>query len=337
MVRRPTVAGRCPADAATAQAVVCTGLTKDYGAGHGVFDLELTVHRGETFGFIGPNGAGKTTTIRLLMDLIRADRGTATLFGLDSRRDSVEIKRRVGFLPGELVQFPGVSAAYVIGLLAGLRGGVDPDRITTLADRLDLDLGRRYDQLSHGNKQKVGLIQAFMHRPELVVLDEPTLGLDPLIQREFRELVAESVRDGATVFLSSHVLSEVELICDRIGLIRAGRLDRVGSLNELRQLRIHRVEAVIDGTVDPAALARVPGVSDPTVTDHHVTCAVQGRVAPLLHLLSTADVLELDSHELSLEEVFLGEFDQQPDHADVDRRHVDQPAADQDPAPAPGR
>ncbi len=331
MVRRPVVARECPAGAA-AEAVVCAGLTKDYGSGRGVFDLELTVHRGETFGFIGPNGAGKTTTIRLLMDLIRPDRGTATVFGLDSRRDSLEIRRRVGFLPGELVQFPGVSAGYVIGLLAGLRGGVDPDRITALADRLDLDLGRRYEQLSHGNKQKAGLIQAFMHRPQLVVLDEPTLGLDPLIQREFRELVAESVRGGATVFLSSHVLSEVELICDRIGLIRAGRLDRVGSLNQLRELRIHRVEAVVSGPVDVAALARLPGVSDPRVTDHHVTCAVQGRIAPLLQLLSTADVLELDSHELSLEEVFLGEFDKQPD-----RRHVARPAPAQDAAPAAGR
>jgi ABC-type multidrug transport system ATPase subunit len=291
-------------------AIRCAGLTKDYGGGHGVFDLDLSVRRGEVFGFIGPNGAGKTTTIRLLMDLIRPDRGTATLLGLDSRRDSVAVKRRVGYLPGELVSFPGVSAAYVIGLLAGLRGGVDPARITALAQRFDLDLGRRYETLSHGNKQKVGLIQAFMHHPDLVILDEPTLGLDPLIQREFRHLIQETAAAGATVFLSSHVLSEVEAVCDRIGLIRAGHLDRVGSLNELRALRIHRVEARFTGRLSTVDIDRVPGVSESRIDDHLLTCAVHGDIAPLLHLLSDAHVVELDSHEMSLEEVFLGELDQ---------------------------
>jgi ABC-2 type transport system ATP-binding protein len=301
-IARPELANR------TTAAITCSGLTKDYGNGHGVFDLDLDVAQGETFGFIGPNGAGKTTTIRLLMDLIRPDRGTATLLGLDSRRESLAIKRRVGYLPGELVQFPGVTAGYVIGLLAGVRGGVDPARITALAERFNLDLGRRYESLSHGNKQKVGLIQAFMHKPELIILDEPTLGLDPLIQREFRHVIAESVADGATVFLSSHVLSEVELICDRIGLIRDGRLERVGSLNQLRTLRIHRIEAVFTGRLKADDLAVVPGVTDPAVDDHHLTCAVRGTVAPLLRVLDGAGVVELDSHELSLEEVFLGEF-----------------------------
>ncbi len=294
----------------TMSAITCSGLTKDYGHRHGVFDLDLSVARGETFGFIGPNGAGKTTTIRLLMDLIRPDSGWATVLGLDSRRDSLEIKRRVGYLPGELVQFPGVTAGYIVGLLAGVRGDVDPDRIAGLAERLELDLGRKYETLSHGNKQKVALVQAFMHRPDLVILDEPTLGLDPLIQREFREMVRESAADGATVFLSSHVLSEVEAICDRIALVRDGRVRRVGSLNELRTLRVHRVEAVFTGRLSAADLALVPGVSDTRVDDHHLRCAVRGTVAPLLTTLSAAGVVELDSHELSLEEVFLGEFDQ---------------------------
>jgi ABC-2 type transport system ATP-binding protein len=290
-------------------AIVCRGLTKDFGGGRGLFDLDLVVDRGETFGFVGPNGAGKTTTIRLLMDLIRADAGSASLFGLDSQRDSIAIKRRVGYLPGELVQFPGVRASYAVGLLAGLRGGVDAARISALADRLDVDLSRRYETLSHGNKQKIAIIQAFMHRPDLLILDEPTLGLDPLIQREFRDLVSEAVAEGATVFLSSHVLSEVELICDRIGLVRDGRLHRVGSLNDLRAMRIHRVEALFNGRLEPADVARLPGVSDARVKDHLLTCAVQGSIAPLLDVLSTADVAELDSRELSLEEVFLGEFD----------------------------
>lgn len=293
-------------------AIITAGLTKDYGRGQGVFDLDLSVAPGEIFGFIGPNGAGKTTTIRLLMDLIRADRGTATLLGLDSRRDSLAIKRQVGYLPGELVQFPAVTAGYVIGLLAGVRGGVDPRRIDELAERLQLELGRKYEDLSHGNKQKVGLIQAFMHKPRLVILDEPTLGLDPLIQREFRQLVAEATAGGATVFLSSHVLPEVELICDRIGVIREGRLDRVGSLNDLRALRIHQIEARFTGRLSAAEVRALPGVSDARVDDHVLTCGVHGDIGPLMGVLTAAGVVELDSHELSLEEVFLGEFGRAP-------------------------
>lgn len=296
-----------------APAISCRGLTKDYGAGHGLFDLDLEVRRGETFGFIGPNGAGKSTTIRLLMDLIRPDRGSASILGLDARADSVAVKRHVGYLPGELMQFPRVTAGYVIGLLAGLRGGVDQRRIDELAQRFSLDLGRKFETLSHGNKQKVGLIQAFMHEPELLILDEPTLGLDPLMQREFRQLVKESVARGGTVFLSSHVLSEVELVCDRIGLVRDGRLLRAGSLDELRTARIHRIEAVVNGSVDPAQLAAIDGVSELQVEDRLVTCSVRGSVGPLIDALAAGEVVELDSHEKSLEEVFFGEFEPEPE------------------------
>lgn len=289
-------------------AVECVGLTKDYGRGSGVFDLTFEVRRGEIFGFIGPNGAGKTTAIRLLMDFIRPDRGYARLLGRDARKDGVELKRSIGYLPGELMHWPRVSAAYVVGLLAGLRGGVDEDRISSLAQRLQLDLGRRYETMSHGNKQKVGLLQAFMHRPELLILDEPTLGLDPLMQREFRDLLSEAVSDGATVLLSSHVLAEMELVCDRIGLVHNGRLRKVGSLDELRATRIHRVEAVFTGELDPGKLTRLPGVSGPVIAGDRLTCSVQGSVAPLLNVLATADVVELDSHEMSLEEVFVHEI-----------------------------
>ena len=228
-------------------AISCRGLTKDYGGGHGLFDLDLDVRRGEVFGFIGANGAGKTTTMRLIMDLIRPDRGTVSVLGLDSRRDSVEVKRRVGYLTGELPQYPGVKAGRVVGLLAGLRGGVDPARIAALSERLQLDLSRRFSDLSHGNKQKVGIVAAFMHEPELLILDEPTLGLDPLMQREVRGLISEAVGSGATCLISSHVLAEIELACDRIGLIRDGHLLRVGTLAELRSMRVHRVEAILPG------------------------------------------------------------------------------------------
>ncbi len=293
-------------------AIVCSGLTKDYGQGHGLFDLDLEVLRGEVFGFIGPNGAGKTTTIRLLMDLIRPDRGTARLLGLDSQRDSLALKRRIGFLPGELPRFPGARASHVIALLSGLRGGVDPGQITKLADRLELDLGRKYETLSHGNKQKVGLVQAFMHNPELLIFDEPTLGLDPLMQREFWRLVRESVEAGSTVMLSSHVLAEVERGCDRMGLIRNGHVLRVGSLEELRTTRVHRVEAIVQGSRDAAELARLPGVSEAQVDRNHVSCDVHGPIGPLLEWLASDGVIELDSHELSLEEVFLSEFEPTP-------------------------
>ncbi|HET7465298.1 MAG TPA: ABC transporter ATP-binding protein [Candidatus Dormibacteraeota bacterium] len=291
-------------------AIRTVGLTKDYGDGHGVFDLDLQVHAGEVFGFIGPNGAGKTTTIRLLMDLVRADRGIATIYGLDSRRDSVAVKRITGYLPGELPSFAGFTGGQLLELFANLRGGVALERMQTLADRFQLDLSRRYRDYSHGNKQKLLLVQAFMHGPRLVVLDEPTLGLDPVMQREFRQLIRETASTGATVFLSSHVLSEVEKACDRIAIIAQGRLRRVGTMSELRQLSVHNVEATIDSSLEPSRLVAIPGVSDVQVENHHVRCRVRGRVAPLLEVLNAAGVVEIDSQEMSLEELFLEQYSQ---------------------------
>lgn len=285
-----------------------SGLTKDFGGGHGIFDLELEVAQGEVFGFIGPNGAGKSTTIRLLMDLIRPSRGTATILGLDSRGDSLAVKRLTGYVPGELAEYPGYTGARVVELLANLRGGVDPRRVEQLAERLQLDLRRRYREYSHGNKQKVALVQAFMHRPRLLVLDEPTLGLDPLIQQEFRVLVEEAREGGATVFLSSHVLSEVQEICDRMGIVADGRLRTVGTLGQLREFHIHRVDALLERDVAPDAVAGIPGVSDVSVSDHHLRCRMQGTFGPLLEALRPAGVLELDSEEMSLEEVFLAHY-----------------------------
>jgi ABC-2 type transport system ATP-binding protein len=300
----------------TAPAIRCSGLIKDYGRGRGVFDLDLTVQRGEVFGFIGPNGAGKTTTIRLLMDLIRPDRGSASVFEFDCQVDSLAVKRLVGYLPGEMPTFPGVTAGYVIGLIAGLRGSVDAGRVAALAETLDLDLSDRYEDLSHGNRQKVGLLQAFMHQPKLLILDEPTLGLDPLMQRRFHKLVEESVAAGATVFLSSHVLSEVEQICDRIALIRGGRLVRVGTLEELRGMRVHQISAVFKGALLAADLGALPGVGDVRIEDHHLTCSVRGPVSPLLQALVGAQVVEVDSRELSLEEVFISEYEMAVSGAD---------------------
>ena len=301
-----------PRHAPTDTAIACHGLTKDYGEGHGLFGLDLDVRRGEIFGFIGPNGAGKTTLIRLLMSLIRPTRGSASILGLDCRRDSLEIKRHVGYLPGELPEYPGVRAGYVVSFLAGLRGGIDPHRIRDLAGRLELDLGRKYADLSHGNKQKVGLVQAFMHDPDVLILDEPTLGLDPLIQREFWRLIDEASGRGATVLLSSHVLAEVEAGCHRMGLVRAGHLVRAGSLDELREVRSHRLQVVLGEAVRPDDLSTVPGLSEISIDGARVECTVRGPVGPLLDRLVPLSVIELDSRELSLEEVFLREFERTP-------------------------
>ena len=208
-------------------------LTKDYGMGRGLFELDLQVEPGEIFGFLGPNGAGKTTTIRLLMGLIRPTAGSAFVFGLDCTRDAVAVKRKVGYLPGDVPDFGSLRGGEVVAYLGGMRGGVDRDRVRTLARRFNLDLGRRFREYSTGNKQKLGIVLAFMHRPELLILDEPTAGLDPLHRQEFYRLLRESRIDGATVFLSSHVLSEVEQVCDRVAIVRAGRLAHAGRVDEL--------------------------------------------------------------------------------------------------------
>jgi ABC-2 type transport system ATP-binding protein len=216
-------------------AIRTSKLSKDYGAGRGLFELDLEVAPREVFGYLGPNGAGKTTTIRLLMDMVRPTGGTAYVFGLDCRRDSVAVKRKVGYLPGDLPLFGSLRGKEVVAYLGGLRGGVDRDRVRKLAERLDLDLGRRFREYSSGNKRKLGILLAFMHSPELLILDEPTNGLDPLNQHEFYELLHEARDGGATVFLSSHILSEVEHVCDRVGILRAGKLVRVADLGELRK------------------------------------------------------------------------------------------------------
>jgi ABC-2 type transport system ATP-binding protein len=291
-------------------AIQTVGLTKDYGQHRGIFDLNLEVHEGEAFGYIGPNGAGKTTTLRLLMDLVRPDSGSATIMGFDTQRDGVKIRAITGYLPGEAPEYPNHTGERILDLLAHLRGGVDPKRITDLARRFDLDLHRKYRTYSHGNKQKVWLIQAFMHNPSLLFLDEPTTGLDPLMQQTFRELIKEARDRGATVFLSSHVLQEVQEICDRIGVVHDGSLRQVGSMEELRIRHVHRVDATFETVLDGARLTKIPGVTGVVVSDHHLQCTVTGKMEPLLEMLVPAGVLTLDSTEMSLEEIFLAQYGQ---------------------------
>ncbi|TME68507.1 MAG: ABC transporter ATP-binding protein [Chloroflexi bacterium] len=218
-------------------AIRTSSLTKDYGRGRGLFELDLQVAQQEVFGYLGPNGAGKTTTIRVLMGLIRPNAGSAYIFGLDCVRDAVDVKRKVGYLPGDVPQFGSLRGSEVVAYLGGMRGGVDRKVVRALSERFDLDLGRRFREYSSGNKQKLAIVLAFMHRPDLLILDEPTSGLDPLNQQEFYALLRETREAGATIFLSSHVLSEVEHVCDRVGILRAGRLVKVADLEELRRAR----------------------------------------------------------------------------------------------------
>lgn len=283
-----------------------TGLTKIY-ARHqeGIVDLDLEVRPGEVFGFLGPNGAGKTTTLRLLLDLIRPTRGRAEVLGRDPRRDGVQVRRRVGYLPGDLALYENLTGGELLHYLAHLRGM--PDRVYAgeLAERLDLDLTRHIHDLSRGNKQKVGVVQALMHRPELVILDEPTSGLDPLVQQEFHLLVREAAGEGRTVLLSSHVMSEVERMADRVAILRSGRLAVVEEVAALKARALRRLELDFAGPVPRSAFAGVPGLRDLDVSGSTVRCGLTGAVGPLMRVATRFELLNVTSHEPDLEEIFL--------------------------------
>jgi ABC-2 type transport system ATP-binding protein len=288
-------------------AIRTSKLSKDYGLGRGLFDLDLEVSPQEVFGYLGPNGAGKSTTIRSLMGMIQPTGGSAQIFGLDCQRDSVAVKRKVGYLPGDMPQFGSLRGKEVVAYLGGLRGGADPLAVRSIAERFDLDLGRRFREYSSGNKQKLGILLAFMHKPELLILDEPTSGLDPLNQQEFYTLLREARDGGATVFLSSHILSEVEHVCDRVGIIRSGKLVKVAQLEELHGIRVHKVEIefAADSINPEPAIRAAEGVEDVALGDHRVSCTVKGSFEPLHRALQGATVTNLVSHEPSLEEIFL--------------------------------
>jgi ABC-2 type transport system ATP-binding protein len=290
-------------------AILTEQLTKPYGERRGVFDLDLTVEQGEIFGFLGPNGAGKTTTIRLLLDLIRPTAGRALVFGHDCRTEATEVHRLSGYLPGEFSLDARLTGRQLLTYLGNLRGGLDWSYVQTIVKRLDLDLDRPFGEYSLGNKQKVGLAQAFMHRPQLLILDEPTGGLDPLNQEAVLALVRDARADGATVFFSSHILSEVEDVCDRIGFIREGRLVRVGPVHELIRAKGHTVEAECVRPPDAAAFAALPRVSQVRVDGMSVAFRVEGDMRDALALLAKFEPATLVSREPSLTEIFLGLYE----------------------------
>jgi len=281
-------------------------LTKLYGDFPAVADLNLDVFKGEVYGYLGPNGAGKSTTIRVLLDHIRPTIGHASIFGLDTRTDSVEIKSRVGYLPGELTLYENMTGKDMLTYFGSLRGNIDSPYVDELAERLDCDLSQRLSKLSRGNRQKVGLIQAFMNKPDLLILDEPTTGLDPLIQQEFNALIQEITHEGRTVFFSSHILPEVERICDRIGIIREGRLTVVEDMQEFtNQSTFHRFEIEFNTDFPPERFSMIPGVSNLKTEGRKLTCSVTGSPDKFIKAIAELEVANLTSQEPSLEEMFL--------------------------------
>jgi ABC-2 type transport system ATP-binding protein len=299
----------------TPPAIETAGLTKFYGAQRGIEDLDLRVEPGEVFGYLGPNGAGKTTTIRLLLDLIRPTRGRASIVGHDVTAESVEARRLTGYLPGELRPPAQSTAVGFLAYLGRLRGGVEWRVIEELAERLDLDLGRRIGDLSKGNKQKVGVVAAFMHDPAVLILDEPTTGLDPIRQEDVLDLVRERAAAGRTVFLSSHELDQVEHVAGRVGIVRDGRLVAVESIAELKERAIRKVEVRLAGAADGIErLREVPGVESFARDGDVVRLEVHGSMDALVKELAKVPVQTLTSEPPELDEIFLSYYGR--DHAD---------------------
>ena len=286
------------------EAIITAGLTKTYGPTLALDTLDLVVDRGEIFGFLGPNGAGKTTTIRLLLDIIRPDSGSASVLGLDPRSRGVELRSLTGYLPGDFVVDGRQTPRQLLTYLGNLRGGVPATRFEAPADRLGLDLGTRIGNLSKGNRQKVGVIQAFMHDPQLLILDEPTAGLDPFVAREVLAMATEARDEGQTVFMSSHILSEVQQVADRAGIIRQGRLIAIDDIDDLRSRAIRNVEVVFADGVAPADFEGIEGVTDLVVEDGLLRCRLVGEADQLVKAVARHKVVDFLSEEPGLEELF---------------------------------
>lgn len=294
----------------TGPAIATSGLSKTYGNGvEALVDLDLTVERGEVFGYLGPNGAGKSTTIRLLLGLIRPTRGRAELLALDTLADGVAARRVAGYLPGDLRFSDRLTGQDQLESLERLRGGVDRAYRSELCERLDVVLDRPIRQLSRGNRQKLGIVQAFMHRPEVVVLDEPSSGLDPLLQAELRRLLRETATAGSTIFLSSHSLDEVQHVADRVGIIRAGRLTDVDAVESLREHALRHVTVTFGEPVDAGAFARLDGVRVVEVDGPVVRLsAPEAAMGMLLQAVAPHPVVDFVAEPADLEEIFLARY-----------------------------
>jgi ABC-2 type transport system ATP-binding protein len=294
-------------------------LTKSYGKSRGIIDVTFDIQEGEVFGFLGPNGAGKTTTMRVLMGLLRASSGNATIGELDCWKQSTAVKKLVGYLPGEFTFDAGLRGSQIIEYLGHLRGGVDQAYIRALIERLGFDPSKRFREYSRGNKQKLGLVQAFMHRPRLLILDEPTSGLDPLNQQEFYKMVAEVHEEGRTVFLSSHILPEVEHTCDRVAIIREGRLVKIDHVSALKDIRQRDVEirfadsASLEWFKDIAGVLKVVEGPD----EHTLLLNVQGELKEIIQVASEHGATNISTHDPSLEEIFLHFYQEEQPSAEL--------------------
>jgi polyether ionophore transport system ATP-binding protein len=288
-------------------------LSKRYGKQFALKDLDLEVGQGEILGYLGPNGAGKTTTIRLLLGLIAPSSGSATLFGLDAQRNAPEVHRRIAYVPGEANLWPGLTGRETLSLLGRVHGHVDAAYRDELIARFDFDPSKKVRSYSKGNRQKLILIAGLMTRAELLVLDEPTSGLDPLMEQRFRDSMQQAKSNGQTVFLSSHILSEVEALCDRVGILRDGQLLEIGTLSEMRHLSAVSVEATFDGPAPD--VSHISGISGIEVDAHRLRCHVSGSIQPLLSVLATSGVRDLLSSQPSLEELFLSHYGAGESHA----------------------
>ncbi|HEX2470060.1 MAG TPA: ABC transporter ATP-binding protein, partial [Candidatus Limnocylindrales bacterium] len=284
------------------------GIRKAFKDRVAVEDLSFDVHAGEIFGFLGPNGAGKTTTMRVLLDLIRPTAGRAEVFGIETTSGPVAIHRRVGYLPGEFDLYDRLTGADTITYFANLRGGVDPAYVAELVERLDLDPSRRFKEYSKGNKQKVGLVVALQHKPDLLILDEPTAGLDPLIQQIFFEIAREAKAEGRTVFLSSHIIDEVDRTCDRVAIIREGRLVQVDRIEAIRQLAFHHVELTFSQPVSAVVFSSLDNVSDVDVDGDVVRMRVSGTIGQVIAAAAPHGLIDVVSREPNLEDVFLAQY-----------------------------
>lgn len=287
-------------------AIRTESLTKHYGEVKALIDLSLEVRMGEVFGFLGPNGSGKTTMIRTVLDLIRPTEGRAEILGMDTHEEAVEIRNHIGYVPDDLAMYPNLTGRDTLTYFANLRGGVDWSYVDELAERLSVDLDVKVGNYSSGNRQKVGIIQAFMNRPQVLVMDEPSTGLDPLVQREFQKMMREVAADGRCVFLSSHTLSEVQRVADRVGIIRHGRLVDVESVHDLRSKAIRRVELFFDTDIDASIFEAVAGVREAKANQTSIVLSFDGHMDQLLKTATDHyHLVDITSQEADLEEIFL--------------------------------
>jgi ABC-2 type transport system ATP-binding protein len=296
----------------TEAAIRVAGLVKHFGTIEAVRGIDLEVRRGEVFGFVGPNGAGKSTTIRCLLDLIRPTSGSIEVLGRKPRRDGVDVRRRIGYVPGELRLPERMTSRQLVRSISRLRGGLDQALVDSIAARLQIDLDRPTRDLSSGNRRKVAVLLAFAPRPELLILDEPTSGLDPLMQHEFLAMVTEARDNGATVFLSSHVLSEVQRAANRVAVLRAGRIVAQGTVDELRGRARQRIEVWFAEDVGDAEARSIPGLEDPVLEGRRLAATLSGPIDPVVAALARHRLVSLVVEEPNLEDAFLDLYGEHP-------------------------